>query len=151
MQLDVSIADIITAGRNARRNKDMSDPDALLSVFLDYLEVMHGRCWQKSEVLKSGDLAGTIVDVCLTAPLTYQTFTTFSGATEERLKELRSDARMSEVATIICSAIDGQQLEGAAVGAFNAQLIQRLQGLADKQDPDALTGVVKQIVGLTVV
>lgn len=151
MQSTGSLSNLIIQGRNARHRKDLSDPDALLTIFLEYLTLMQSNVWEKSDVLKSGDDAGRIVTVPVTPPLTYQTFALFSGITKDHLKDLASDEKLSEAVTLIMSAIEGQQLEGAAIGAFNAGLIQRLQGLADKQDGEALTGAVKQIIGMTVV
>lgn len=151
MQSNGSLSNLILGGRNARYRKDLNNPDTLLTVFLEYLTLMQSGVWKKSEVLKSGDNAGRIVTVPVTPPLTYQTFALFSGLTKDHLKDLASDENLSETVTLIMSAIEGHQLEGAAIGAFNAGLIQRLQGLADKQDDEALTGAVKQIIGMTVV
>lgn len=147
-----TLAQLLINGRSIRRQNNIETPQGLLNVFLEYLTCMSSRTWESQHPVLSGDAVGTIVTVSETPPLTYQTFAVFSGITESQLKELPTDnPDMGETVNVITSAIEGHQIEGAALGMFNAGLIQRLQRLAEKEDPDGAAGMVKQIIGMNVI
>lgn len=63
-----------------------------------------------------------------------------------QFKDSNLDEDFSTVITRIENIIKTQQLEGAMVGAFNANIVARINGLADKQE---LSGEVKS--GLTII
>lgn len=152
---DNTFSSLIQEGRSLRSvYPDITtSPEQLLEVFLSYLDIMESRFWVKQEVIKSGPFAATLVGTDLTVMLSFQTFTIFSGITQKWIQETasRDDDPMQEVCILIEASIEGQQIEGAAIGAFNVSLVQRLQALAEKQDPDSnLRMSIEQITGMKV-
>lgn len=136
------------------RDKLFASPEMLWEAACDYFQWCDENPWVKSEAIKSGDLAGTIVRIptarpytltglCLYLDCNSKYFTEF----EANLKE--SDKDFSEVITRIRETIYSQKFEGAAVGAFNANIISRDLGLADKQEHD-VTATVQQITGMII-
>ena len=136
------------------RDKLFASPELLWDAACDYFQWCDENPWVKSEAIKSGDLAGTIVRIptarpytltglCLYLDCNSKYFTEF----EANLKE--SDKDFSEVITRIRETIYSQKFEGAAVGAFNANIISRDLGLADKQEHD-VTATVQQITGMII-
>jgi hypothetical protein len=114
------------------------DKDSLWKEALEYFDWMKDRKWNKQEAIKSGDMAGTTMDVptstpfsiktfCIFADITYQTFLNYCS-NEDPWKDL------FEVSTRIKEIIESQQFEGATVGAYNPNIIARTLGLVDKKE-----------------
>ena len=113
-------------------------PEALWNEAIEYFEWISERVWNKNEAIKSGEFAGTLVKIptstpmsiesfCLFADINYQTFLNY-----ETNNEVYKD--FFEVTTRIRTIIESNQFEGATVGAYNANIIARKLGLADKTD-----------------
>lgn len=123
------------------RNKHGRDfkytPEALWDEAVKYFEWMSQRVWNKKEAIKSGDLAGTIMDVPTQTPMSIESFCLFADIDDNtflRYEKAEGYQDFWDVTTRIRKVIESQQLEGATVGAYNANIIARKLGLADKTE-----------------
>ncbi|HRP54566.1 terminase small subunit [Agriterribacter sp.] len=94
----------------------------------------------RNEVIKSGEKVGKMIKVPVSRPYTLSGLCLYLGASETFWRELRKREKQSEgflsVITRIEEIIRTQKFEGAAAGAFNANIIARDLGLRDKMDID---------------
>ena len=142
--------DIIREGRRLGRPRGAEyTPIELCQRFVDYLEFMRSRVWMRADVVKSGFIAGTIFEIPTQAPLQLSGFLLFAGMGKKAFEALRLDEDYEDAIDIIDNCIATQQIEGAMVGAYNANLVARVQKLGDKVDTDA-TIKVEQITGMII-
>lgn len=120
------------------RDKLFATPDLLWEAACEYFEWCEENPWYKKEAVKSGELAGTIISIPTERPYTLQGLCRYLNCSTEYLKHFEANNIDSEdfmpIITRIREAIYQQKFEGASVGAFNANIIARDLGLADKQD-----------------
>ncbi|QNS40211.1 DNA-packaging protein [Chryseobacterium manosquense] len=123
------------------RNKHGRDfkytPEGLWDEAVKYFEWMEERVWNKKEAIKSGDLAGTIMDIPITTPMSIESFCLFADIDENTFSRYEKEKGYEDfwgVTTRVRKIIESQQLEGATVGTYNANIIARKLGLADKTD-----------------
>lgn len=128
----------------AARREASDTPEDLLSVFLDYIDLMESRVWIKSVPTRNG-----IETFDISPILSFQSFFVYSGVSPARFEELKALESFYDVCMLIDQTIRAQQIEGAAIGAFNAGLVQRLQGLAEKTDNKTLIDGLETIIGAT--
>lgn len=125
------------------RDKLFSDPEALWEAACEYFEWCGLNPWVKNEAVKSGDLAGQLIQIPTERPFTIsglciylgvntKYFNDFADYTQDKDDDISKG--FSEIITRIREATYTQKFEGAAVGAFNANIIARDLGLADKKD-----------------
>lgn len=136
------------------RDKLFTSPEMLWDAACEYFQWCDENPWVKNEAVKSGDLAGTIIKVPTSRPYTLTGLclyldcnTKYFSDFEANLTE--SDKDFSEVITRVRETIYSQKFEGAAVGAFNANIISRDLGLADKQEHD-VSAKIEQITGMVI-
>ncbi|WP_443945578.1 terminase small subunit [Pedobacter sp. AW1-32] len=113
-----------------------------------YFQWVDDNPWYKSEAVKSGDLAGTIIKVPTARPYSEIGFCAFHDLGEKYLTNLSKNLddkaldgvseeehdQLKGVLTQARARCYAQKFEGAAVGAFNANIIARDLGLADKKE-----------------
>lgn len=123
------------------RNKHGRDfkytPEALWDEAVKYFDWMSERVWNKKEAIKSGDLAGSLIDVPTSTPMSIESFCLFADITTETFRKYEKGKGYEdfiEVTTRVREIIESQQFEGATVGAYNANIIARKLGLADKTE-----------------
>lgn len=118
-------------------------PEEFELAWQQYFQWVDDNPWYKSEAIKSGDLAGTIVKVPTARPYTEIGFCVFHNLGEKYLRELsesiegkttKQARELSAVLTQARAKCYAQKFEGAAVGAFNANIIARDLGLVDKKE-----------------
>jgi len=122
------------------RNKHGRDfrysPDLFWDEAVKYFEWMIDKVWNKKDPIKSGDMAGTLIDVPTQTPMSIESFCLFADISTETFRNYESKEEQYkdffEVTTRIRSIIESQQFEGATVGAFNPNIIARKLGLQDK-------------------
>lgn len=112
-------------------------PSELRQRAVDYFEMMRRKVWNKVDVLKGGPAAGIMYEVPTAAPLDLTGFLIFAGFGRTRWQKYRENEAYVEVCEWIELCIENQNYEGAAVGAYNANLIARRHRIADKTDTDA--------------
>ena len=129
------------------RNKHGRDfeytPESLLEEAIEYFNYMLGRVWNKKESIKSGDLAGSLIDVPTSTPFSSESFCLFADISMDTFRNYKSNVDpykgFFDVATWAQTVIDSNQLEGATVGAYNPNIIARKLGLVDKSSTDHTT------------
>lgn len=137
------------------RDKLFASPELLWDAACEYFEWCDKNPWEKNEAIKSGDLAGTVMKVPTERPYTLTglclyldvTSTYFFDFKEGLMDSLNNDKDadtqkikdFSNIITRIEETIYTQKFEGAAVGAFNANIIARDLGLAEKKETEIRT------------
>lgn len=124
------------------RNKNGRDfkytPELFWEEAIKYFEWISVKVWNKKDPIKSGDLAGSLIDVPTQTPMSIESFCIFADISTETFRNYESKEEsykdFFEVTTRIRSIIESQQFEGATVGAFNPNIIARKLGLQDKTD-----------------
>jgi len=116
-------------------------PETLLKAAEDYFIWNDANPWVKKEAIKSGDLAGTTMDIETERPYTIAAFCLHAGISSAWMTEHENlpdnhqyKADFLNVINVIKAAIRTQKFEGATVGVFNSNIIARDLGLADKTD-----------------
>lgn len=130
------------------RGKLFSTPELLWQAACEYFEYCDSHPWKVTKTKSKGknrekEETPTQCPFSLTGMMSYLDV---SEAYWRQFKESNHDEDFSTVITRIENIIKTQQLEGALVGAFNANIVARINGLADKQE---LSGEVRS--GLTVI
>lgn len=125
------------------REKLFATPDLLWQAATEYFNWVDGHPWYKMEAIKSGDSAGTIMKVPTARPYTITGFLLYVGASNAYWRQFKQAGHddFSTVIDEIEKTMYTQKFEGAATGAFNANIIARDLGLVDKAqtaitDPD---------------
>jgi hypothetical protein len=136
-----------------RREKEGSvkrfTAEELWEAFLEYDKYVSESPWYKYEAIKGGESAGQLIPIPTARPMTIQDFAAYLGLTYQGLKnygEKEGYEDSFEVYTRISENCYNQKFAGAAVGAFNASIIARDLGLAEKTEQ---SGQVKYVVEIT--
>lgn len=130
--------------RHAGRPKLFESPEMMLEAANEYFEVTAKRFWNDQK--HSG---GKIVNLKISPPFTILGFCLFIGASRNWWNEFRSaqekekDSKFLGVIRYISDMIEMQQIEGAAIGAFNGNIISRMLGLVDKKETEVTATVFK--------
>jgi hypothetical protein len=125
-----------------------------------YFQWVDDNPWYKAEAIKSGEMAGTIIRVPTSRPYSEIGFISFHNLGEKYLQQLAKNLeekslegvsteeheQLSSVLTQARARCYAQKFEGAAVGAFNANIIARDLGLADKKEIDNQVTVNKPLI-----
>ena len=113
-------------------------PEEWEKKLIDYFEFMKTQYWIKNESIKSGDLAGTCMQVETRTPLTRGNLCIFAGINKDTLANYVSNKKGYEnhfaITKQALEIIDNDQIEGAMLGVYNTNLVARLQGLKEEVD-----------------
>lgn len=123
------------------RKRLFESADLMWEAACQYFQWCDDNPWVKNEAVKSGDLAGTIIPVPTSRPYTIEGLCSYLDCHKQYFNHFKNNLKESDkdfyiVVTRIEEAIYRQKFEGASVGAFNANIIARDLGLADKKDMD---------------
>lgn len=113
--------------------------DEWVDIFIEYLEYMKTRVWNIKH-----PTAGKILNVPTSAPLSIRGFCVFAGIdmkTFYNYENLKGYEEYFPLSTRMRAVVESNQIEGAMVGAFNANIVARLTGLAEKK----LIGGIKEM------
>lgn len=123
------------------RNKHGRDfkynPESFWEEAVKYFEWIQDKVWNKKEAIKSGDMAGTLIDIPTSTPMSITSFCLFADIDENTFQRYEKEQGYEAFWAItkrIKSIIESQQFEGATVGAYNPNIIARKLGLVDKSD-----------------
>lgn len=104
-------------------------PEGLEARFEEYV------AWAKDNPLFVSKVsAGEIVKVPTERPLTLVGFCVFADIVENTFREYERHDEFLRVTTRARTVFANSQIEGALIGAYNPNIVARLQGLADRQD-----------------
>ena len=109
-------------------------PDALWEEAVKYFEWISKRVWNKNEAIKSGDLAGEIIKVPTSTPMSIESFCLFCDIDRKTFDNYESKKDFLHIITRVRTIIESNQFEGATVGAYNPNIIARKLGLTDKSE-----------------
>lgn len=128
-------------------------PEAFINESLKYFEYMSSKVWNKMEAIKSGELAGNLIEIPTKTPLSAESFCLFMDISMDTFRNYKSNEDsykdFFDVATHVQTIIDSNQFEGATVGAYNPNIIARKLGLADKKEHSGELNLT-QITGMKV-
>ena len=119
------------------RDKTFESPEQFKEAAYEYFDEADKNPWLKMEVVKTGENAGQLLPVPTQKPYTIQALCIFLGITEQTFFNYEKDENYKdffEVFMHVRNIIENQQMEGATVGAYNANIIARKLGLTDKKD-----------------
>ncbi len=124
----------ISVGNCGGRPLKFKTPKLLGKKCDDYFDWVDNNPWIRKEVIKSGDLAGKIIDAPTQRPYTLNALCQYLGILTNCWRDYEQRSEFSRITTYVREIIDNQQFEGAMVGAFNASLTARRLGLTDKTE-----------------
>lgn len=124
------------------RNKHGRDfkytPEEWETESIKYFEYMAGKVWNKKEAIKSGEMAGTLIDIPTQTPMSIESFCLFMDVDRGTWDNYESNEGnykdFFNITTRVRAVIESNQFEGATVGAYNPNIIARKLGLVDKQE-----------------
>lgn len=125
-------------------------PEKLSEKAEDYFQWCDENPWLKKDFVRGGESAGTIVDLPTARPYTISGFCVHAEISVKTFQRYEKDKDYSPIVTRIKEIIFTQKFEGAAVGAYNANLIARDLGLADKQETKFNGDIDHHITGMIV-
>lgn len=129
------------------RDKLFATPELLWDAACGYFEYCDSNPWKVTKTKLKGKKKET-EETPTQCPYSLSGLMAYFDVSKSFWNDFKKGGHedFSVVITRIENIIETQQLEGALVGAFNANIVARINGLADKQE---LSGEVKS--GLTVI
>jgi hypothetical protein len=135
-------------------------PASLLKKAYEYFAYCDANPWMKNEAVKSGKNTGAIIRIPTQKPYTEIGFFMFAGIDRKMFKAYDRKAEFNPITAHISGIIRNNQLEGALVGAYNANIVARLQGLTERKtleiarfleamEDDGLTKLAEEMLNLT--
>jgi len=109
----------------------------MLETAFEYFQWCDKHPWYKHEAIKSGESSGKTVRVPTQRPYSLSGLMLYFGASEAYFRTFKLTNTNEDFLSVIArieEIISTQQLDGALVGAFNANIVSRKLGLVDKQD-----------------
>lgn len=136
------------------RNKLFESPELLYTAACEYFEWCNKNPWVKTETTKKGEITDiktmpterpmTLTGLCIYLDCSSSYFRVFKKTIKDKNKNItEKDKDFLTIITRIEEIIYTNKFEGAAVGAYNANIIARDLGLKDKTD---ITSNDKEIV-----
>ncbi|RQO79159.1 hypothetical protein DBR40_05420 [Pedobacter sp. KBW01] len=119
-------------------------PEQFELAWQQYFQWVDDNPWFKSEAIKSGEMAGQIIQIPTARPYSEVGFCAFHNLGEKYITELANtlegkekkkdfEVQLSNILTQARARCRAQKFEGAAVGAFNANIIARDLGMVDNK------------------
>lgn len=118
-----------------RKPKIFETPEDLLETAVQYFQWCTDNPMIKRDFIRSGPKGGEIVDIKTDRPFLIEGFCNFAGITTktfDNYSKKKEYENYFQVCHAIREVIFRQNLEGGLVGGFNAMLVARKLGIADK-------------------
>lgn len=125
-------------------------PETIWEEAQAYFDWCDQNPWIKTDFVRGGELAGKTVELPTQRPYTIQGFCVFAGISVKTFAAYEKRDDFFPIITHIKEIIYTQKFEGAAVGAFNANIIARDLGLTDKSETKFNGDVNHTITGMEV-
>ena len=116
------------------RDKVFSTPEIFIEAAYEYFQWCNDHPWFKNEAVKSGFQAGQIIEIPTARPYSIGGLCIFLHIDRQTFKNYEKNENYKDffgVFTHVHEIIETNQLEGATVGAYNANIIGRLLGLVE--------------------
>ena len=128
------------------RDKIFQTPDNLWTAALEYFQWVQDNPLHKSDAIKSGDRAGEIIQIPVERPMTIQGLCIFLDVDMDTFNNYGSNQKPWKdffgIVGRIREVIRDQKLAGAIIGKYNANIVARELGLADKKEVSGGMAVV---------
>lgn len=146
------------AKRPGRKTK--YTPNTLFKKAIEYFQYCESNPLYKTEALRAGKRVGEILSIPIQRPYTEIGFYTYAGIDRKMFKRYSIKDEFNPICRYILGVIRANQIEGAMVGLFNANIVARLQGLTERktleiarlletmEDKD-LAGLAENILNMT--
>jgi hypothetical protein len=116
------------------RELEYKTPDELQPEIIAYFEWCDENPWYKNEPIRSGEMTGELIKVPTARPYTIGGLCIRLGISIVTWKSYCDRQDFLYITKWAEEVIRTQKFEGAAVGAFNANIIARDLGLSEKTD-----------------
>jgi hypothetical protein len=123
--------------RGLFRKKAFETPEELWEAFCEYAQWIIDNPLFKHEAIKSGEGAGTIIDIPAGRPMTIMGFCLYVGIAHRNFINYGKEESYKEYHQVydnIHNACYTQKFDGASIGKFNAMIIARDLGLSEKTE-----------------
>lgn len=117
--------------------KKIATPEDFEKAFEDYVEWAHNNPWYKKEAIKSGEMAGQIIDIPCERPLTEWEFAAFLGLSYQGLRNYGEAEGYEDYFDIYAQAktrMTAQRISGGLSDIYNANLVARIDGISENQN-----------------
>lgn len=123
--------------RRTEKGEDVeyNSPEELLSAATGYFKWCDDNPWLKKEGVKSGTRTGDIIEIPMSRPYTMDGLCVHIGISVKTFHRYENKDDFSQVISHINQVIRQNQTEGAIIGIYNANIISRILGESDKQEP----------------
>ena len=112
-------------------------PEKFLSEATGYFKWCDDNPWNKKEPIKSGARIGEVIEVPVPRPYTIEGLCVHIGICVKTFYNYENRKEFSPIISHIREVVRQNQIEGAIIGIYNANIISRILGYADKQEPVA--------------
>jgi hypothetical protein len=119
--------------------KKITSPEHLLELFEGYKEWAKANPWCKKDFIRSGEFAGQVVDLPTEHPLTEWGFAAFCKISYQGLRnygEREGYEEFFDTYARIKTEMTSQRVSGGLSGAYNANLVARIDGITEKHEID---------------
>lgn len=123
------------------RNRAFTTGDELETAWIEFFQWCNDNPWYRNEAIKSGESAGQIIPIPTQRPYTEAGFQAYHSLGERYIQQLtkslegKEDDDSKDISSVLTWARNvclSNKLEGAIVGAFNANIIARIDGYVEK-------------------
>jgi hypothetical protein len=117
------------------KEKTISSPEQLWDYFEKYKKWAHEHPWNKKDFIRSGENAGTIIDLPIDRPLTEWGFAVFLGISRRGLinyGNMKGYEPYFHTYARIKDEMSEQRISGGMSGIYNANLVARIDGIVEK-------------------
>lgn len=126
----------------------MYTAETLWAKFVEYMEYNSEQAWSKEDFIRSGTGAGEKIYLNTPNPPSIGGFALFAGMTRDgfnqmhtRVKGSEKDSELAIIIDHVKETIAQLQIDGASANVFNANIIARVTGLAEKKEIDMKTDI----------
>lgn len=126
----------------------MYTAETLWAKFVEYMEFNSEQGWSKEDYIRSGPGAGEKVYLNTPNPPSIGAFALFCGMTRSGFDEMyrtakdgKKDPEMEAIIAHVKETIMQLQIDGASANIFNANIVARVTGLAEKKEIDMKTDI----------
>jgi hypothetical protein len=114
------------------RPRHFKSPDEIQAAFDEYVKWAADNPWHKQDFIRGGDSAGQIVYLEIERPLTEVEFAVFCGLSLQGYLNYLNRPEFVDIIRRVKSIMSAQRISGGVTGAFNGNLIARMDGLVEK-------------------
>lgn len=121
------------------RPRGIKSPKHLLEQFENYKDWAKKNPWQKKDFIRSGEFAGQIVNLEIERPLTEWEFASFLKMSYRALTNYGSAEGYEDFFPIyaqIKTEMVANRISGGLIGAYNANLVARIDGLKEQTETE---------------